>query len=67
MKYLHQKRMKLNKKIQIVLKIVVIGKYCWVIIAKNNDSRVIGCIDGSSIVGAVKFKLIPWNEIGIPK
>ena len=34
---------------------------------RSTDSRVIGCIDGSSIVGAVKFRFYPLDEIGIPK
>jgi signal peptidase I len=34
---------------------------------KSTDSRVIGSIDGKSIVGAVKFRFYPLNEIGVPR
>ncbi|MCG3087564.1 signal peptidase I [Sporosarcina cyprini] len=33
----------------------------------STDSRIIGCIDESSVVGKVEFRFFPFNSIGIPK
>ncbi|MBE1555439.1 signal peptidase I [Sporosarcina limicola] len=33
----------------------------------STDSRIIGCIDEKSVVGVVKFRIYPFNEIGVPK
>ncbi|NYF25507.1 signal peptidase I [Sporosarcina sp. JAI121] len=33
----------------------------------STDSRIIGCIDEKTVVGSVKFRFYPFNEIGVPK
>jgi signal peptidase I len=33
----------------------------------STDSRILGFIDEKSVVGSVKFRFYPFNEIGIPK
>ncbi|GKV55894.1 signal peptidase I [Sporosarcina sp. NCCP-2222] len=33
----------------------------------STDSRIIGCIEESSVVGKVEFRFFPFNSIGIPK
>ncbi|MDW0115010.1 signal peptidase I [Sporosarcina saromensis] len=33
----------------------------------STDSRTIGCIDESAVVGKVGFRFYPFNSIGIPK
>ncbi|MBB4826105.1 signal peptidase I [Sporosarcina luteola] len=33
----------------------------------STDSRMIGCIEESSVVGKVEFRFFPFNSIGIPK
>ncbi|WP_243458202.1 signal peptidase I [Sporosarcina sp. Te-1] len=33
----------------------------------STDSRMIGCIEESAVVGKVEFRFFPFNSIGVPK
>ncbi|MCG7335940.1 signal peptidase I [Sporosarcina sp. ACRSM] len=50
---------------------VEVPEGCYFVLGDNRrhstDSRIIGCIDASSVVGAVKFRFYPFKEIGIPR